>query len=311
MRLWPLAFLVVLAVPAAAAQPAHPVVVEVDLLVISFGNYDANKGTYTMDLYLHLSYDAMHSGGIDPTHFEFVNGRAASKELQSDDTNATTGIRDLWYRLQVNLYAEPHFENYPYDAQILSLQLEDAVHTDSELVYRDALTGTGIDPDIHVAGWRIDNAGATVAPKVYAFGETYSRFAYQVQVSREPLSATLRAFLPPLAFMIVSALSFFLHASKVAQRLTLGTSMLIAAVGFHISQTVSLPTLGRLTLFDQLMLAAYAFLAASLAVTALVAYNEDFRKDDKTAARSTRINVRGAVLAAALPVLVFLALRFL
>jgi hypothetical protein len=49
-------------------------------------------------------------------------------------------------------------------------------------------------------------------------------------------------------FCIVSGLSFFFRSDKVAQRLGMGTSMLISAVMFHISQTASLPPLGSLIL---------------------------------------------------------------
>ena len=304
----PLALLAIglLAVPAANAAPVE---VGVELHVISFGNYDVNKGTYTLDLYLHLRYDARAApDGFEPHRFEFMNGRAASKELLSDDTDNATGQRDLWWRIQANLYAEPRFDQYPFDEQRVVLQLEDAVHPAGELVYRDMTQGSGLDPGVRIAGWRIDGTTIQVDDKAYPFDESYSRLTYTVQLSREPLSAMLRSFLPPIAFMVVSGLSFLLHPSKIAQRIALGTSMLISAVGFHVSQTVSLPTLGRLTLFDEVMLSAYAFLAASILVTAVIAYNEDFRKD---AERSWKLNVKGGWLALALPVVVFLALQLL
>lgn len=298
--------LALLAVPGVAAQ-SGPVEVRVDLHVISFGNYDVNKGTYTMDLYLHLWYEeASAPAGFDATRFEFMNGRAASKELLED--NVTAGTRDLWWRIQANLYSEPRFDRYPFDRQELRLVLEDAVHPADEVVYVPALTDSGLDPDVKVAGWRILDTDATVGIQPYGFDEDYSRFTYTVELGREPLSAALRSFLPPLAFMVVSGLSFTLHPSKVAQRIAFGTSMLISAVGFHVSQTVSLPTLGRLTLFDQVMLAAYAFLAASLVVTALIAHNEDYGKKEGLSHRYNRLGLWASL---ALPVAVFLVLRAL
>ncbi len=248
--------LLLLAVPAASAQSAGgPVQVNVDLHVISFGNYDVNKGTYTMDLYLHLWYDeAAAPAGFDATHFEFMNGRAASKELLED--SSADGQRDLWWRIQANLYSEAAFSRYPFDQQRLRLEIEDSVHPASELVYVPALSGSGLDPDVKVSGWRIRLTHAEAGTKGYDFDDDYSRFTFTVTVNREPLSALLRTFLPPIAFMVVSGLSFGLHPSKVGQRITFGTSMLISAVGFHVSQTVSLPTLGKLTLFDQIMLSA-------------------------------------------------------
>lgn len=307
MRAWPLLPLALLLLLAAPPASAAPVPVHVDLHVISFGNYDVNKGTYTLDLYLHLWYDtAAAPSGFDATKFEFMNGRAGSKELLSDTTG--NGTRDLWWRIQANLYSEPRFDRYPFDRQDLRLVLEDAVHPDSELVYVPSLSGDGLDPDVRVAGWRIHGTDSGVETKEYPFEESYSRFTYTLQIERAPLSAALRSFLPPLAFMIVSGLSFFLHPSKVGQRITFGTSMLISAVGFHVSQTVSLPTLGRLTLFDNVMLASYAFLAASLVVTALIAHNEDISKREGMTAKYNRY---GFWLSLALPFVVFALLSAL
>ena len=297
------ALLSLLAVPAAHAQ--GPVAVHVDVLVINFGNYDVNKGTYTLDFYLHLWYDADAApAGFDVSRFEFMNGRAASKDLLDD--SITNGTRDLWWRIQANLYTEPRFDKYPFDKQTLRLQLEDALHPVDELVYVPTVTGNGLDPEVRVSGWHIRDAAADVSTKEYAGDEPYSRFTYSITIGREPLSAALRTFLPPLGFMIVSGLSFALHASKVTQRITFGTSMLISAVGFHVSQTVSLPTLGKLTLFDQIMLSAYAFLAASLVVTALIARNEDYHKFEGKSEHYNRIGMWASL---ALPVVVFLLLR--
>lgn len=299
------ALVCLLAVPAAQAQ--SPVAVHVDVLVINFGNYDVNKGTYTLDFYLHLWYDADAApAGFDATRFEFMNGRATSKDLLDD--SVTNGTRDIWWRIQANLYTEPRFDRYPFDRQTLRLQLEDALRGADELTYVPDVTGNGLDEQVRVAGWNIRGTHADVSLKEYAGDEPYSRFTYSITVGREPLSAALRSFLPPLAFMVVSGLSFALHASKLAQRITLGTSMLISAVGFHVSQTVSLPTLGKLTLFDQIMLSAYAFLAASLIVTVLIARNEDYHKFEGKSEHYNRIGMWASL---ALPIAVFLLLRIL
>lgn len=292
--------------PTAAAEPTE---VAVDLHVISFGNYDTAKGTYTLDFYLILRWDpAAAPEGFTPEGFEFMNGRAAAKELlfggQGDD-----GRQELWYRVQANLYSEPRFARYPYDRQELRLELEDAVHTVEELAYVEDISGSGLAEDVRVAGWRIAEAGASVGNVSYPFDEEYSRFTYSIEVERPALSTTLRSFLPPVTFMIVAGVQFLLHPSKVAQRLGLGTGMLISAVGFHVSQTINLPALGVLTLFDRFMIATYVFIACSLAVTTLIAYDEDYRKADL--ARRERVNRVGFLLTLAIPLAVFLLLALL
>ena len=135
--------------------------------------------------------------------------------------------------------------------------------------------GSGVDEQRRIPGWRLDNVTLEETTKNYPPAEHFSRLHFAMTISREPLSSTIKAFLPPVAFALVAALAFFFHPSKVANRLTLGTGMLIAAVGFHISHTLSLPPIGTLILFDTVMLATYAFPAAALVPTTLIHTDAD------------------------------------
>ena len=67
--------------------------------------------------------------------------------------------------------------------------------------------------------------------------------------------------------------------------------MLISAVMFHISQTVALPPMARLILFDKVMIAVYLFVVGSLAVTTLIAIDEDWWKERD---HTKKINLYGA-----------------
>jgi hypothetical protein len=280
--------------------------VRAGLHLISVGNYDTAKGTYLMDFYLHLRWDAAHApANFTPAKFEFMNGRAASRDLLSDDLGAD-GFRDAWYRVQASLYSAPQFAQYPFDEQALTIVLEDTVHPDGELVY--AAGDATLDSDVGLSGWSESGFARAVATKAYPFGESYSRLQYTLTLKRETVSSAMRTFLPPIAFMLVASFSFFFDRAQAANRLSLGTGMLITAVGFHISQTVALPPLGALTLFDKVMIAVYAFIAATLLVTTVLAFGERLQLPERV---SKLVNQRGALLAIAVPFVVFGLLTFL
>lgn len=286
--------LVLLAQPAHAQDDEGPVPVEVEVYVVNFGGYDAGKGTYVMDFYLTFRWDGdAVPEGFSPLRYEFMNGRAAgTPDKVEDSTDPATGVREVTYRVQANLYSEPRFQEYPYDTQTLELIFEDAQNDASALRYVPVAEGSGLDEHVHIPGWRIGETRLEETTKRYPGDEAFSRARFSVGITREPLSTTLKAFLPPIAFMLVAGLGFFFHPSKVANRITLGTGMLIAAVGFHVSQTVSLPPVGSLILFDKIMISVYAFLAGSLAVSTLIAIDEDWWKDRD---HTRPINVWGAV----------------
>lgn len=275
--------------------------VGVGLYLISFGNYDENKGAYTMDFYVWFQFPTNGTPtdfSIDK--FEFMNGRAGSRDLIS--STSENGTTEIWYRVQADLYATPHFKMYPFDKQKLTMVIEDSNMTTKDLVYYPLTEDKTIDPDLTIAGWDISGWSWTATTHHYGWGEDYSRMVFTINVSRPPTSTTIKTMLPPVIFCIVSGLSFFFPSTRMGEKVGLSTSMLITAVMFHISQTSSLPPLGSLIMIDKIMLATYAFLTISLIATALVVINEDIWKKKGL---TMKINVTGGIMAAVMPFILF------
>src|SRR5687768_13199156 len=125
-----------MAMPGVQAQGAGdgPVEVTVTVALVSFGNYDATQGTYTLDFYLVLEWDpAAAPPGFTAEDFEMANGRATSRDLQLNETDPDTGVQRLWYRIQADLYSDPDYDWYPFDRQTIEVRIEDKVHTVGEL----------------------------------------------------------------------------------------------------------------------------------------------------------------------------------
>jgi hypothetical protein len=275
--------------------------------VVNFGNHDAKQGTYLLDFYLVLSWDpAQAPANFTAAGFEFANGRATSRDLQLDETDPETGRRTLWYRIQANLYAEPRFQAYPFDSQHIQVLLEDKVHPLRELVYVANLTASGLESGFDPANWEVEGWRFDVAQNNYSFDEPYSQARFTITLQRSVLSGVLKVILPPIAFVLISGVSFFLLGpDKIATRFALTGNMAIGAIMFHAGQQASLPSLSRLIFLDRYMLAIDVFLFASVTVTALVALADLKWKDP---VRAKRLNLRGALLAPLLGVAAFLLL---
>jgi hypothetical protein len=294
-----------LATPVAA-QP-EPVDVHVTIAVINFANYDPKQGSYVVDFYLVLRWNATDApANFTAASFEMANGRATARDLQLDEFDSATGIRALWYRVQATLYSEPRYDAYPFDTQTMEIRIEDKVHPASKLRYVPNLEASGLEGQFRAAEWQIGKQSFTVTQNDYSFDEPYSQAAFVVGLHRSTLSGVLKVIVPPIAFVAVSAVSFFLlGADKIATRFALTGNMAIGAVMFHAGQAASLPSLSRLIFLDRYMLAIDVFLFASVAVTAWVAYIEMKAKDP---ARAKRFNLRGAIVAPLLAAGAFLLL---
>jgi hypothetical protein len=284
----------------ATKQAAGATQVTVGVYVLSFGNFDANKGTYTIDFYMWMSWDA--AANITPHKtFEFMNGRASSSVMFSDETEG--GVREVWYRIQAALYNEPQFKAYPFNEFNIEIQIEDSTLTTGDMVYIADTDGTAIDGSLNIPGWEMNSVGIAVTDNPYEnWGETYSRLTFRIEIGRAMGTTALKTLLPPIIFCVVSGLSFAFKPDKIANRIGFGTSMLISAVMFHISQTASLPPMPSLMAIDKIMIATYGFLAASLFVTTVMYIDEEYWKDrDYT----KQVNYYGAIIATALPFVIY------
>lgn len=277
--------------------------INVGIYVISIGNFEFTKGTYVLDFYLMFQWEKKN---ISPVSFEFMNGRATSKEkIYELYTNESS---EVWYRVQANLFITPEFRSYPFDTQNLQILLEDSKYNTSTLTYQPMTDMGGIDEQFRIAGWKTKSYHTNVSTHVYPWGEDYSQLTYTIELERDAGLTTTKLLLPPIIFCIVSGLSFFFKADKITHRLGLGTSMLISAVMFHLSQTSSLPPLPSLILIDKIMIAVYAFLASSLFATTLIYIDDEYWKDvDYT----RLVNTAGGILTIILPFLVFGLLYFI
>ena len=296
--------LLLAATPAAAA----PVTVEATVSPVGFGNYDAKQGTYVIDFYLVLAWDTRQApDNFTAEAFEFANGRATSRELQ-DDTTDPAGRRTLWYRIQASLYSEPRYDAYPFDEQTVEIRIEDTRHPERELAYVANASASRLEDSFNPAGWEVVGTRFEVARNEYSFDEPYSQARFVVTLQRSVLSGWLKVILPPLAFVVISGVSFLLMgADKVATRFGLAANMAISGIMFHAAQGASLPSLSRLVFIDRYMLSIHLLLFGSVFVTALVALAEMKWKDP---ARARRINWRGAFLVPAVAVVAFLLMQW-
>jgi hypothetical protein len=307
-RAWLLApFAVLLLLPSAAAQDeSGPVEVTVTVAVTSFGNYDATTGTYVLDFYLVLEWDPSGApANFTAANFEMANGRANARDLQLNETDPDTGVRRLWYRVQADLYSEPKYDWYPFDKQTVEVRVEDKVYTVDQLVY---VAGNGtLEEQFRPAGWQVGGTSFEVIENKYTFDEQpYSQARFVVTLQRTVLSGVLKVIVPPLAFVLISAVSFLLVGKeKIATRFALSGNMAISGIMFHAAQSATLPSLSRLIFLDRYMLAIEVFLFGSVLVTALVALAEMKWKDE---VKAKRINWRGAIAVAAAAVGVFFLL---
>lgn len=279
-KIYLLALFVMLALFAPAVYSQD---VNVGLYLINLGKFDVSSGSFTADFYLSLTCEDNCS-----TDFEFVNGRAASVDKIIDKPN------EKQYRIQANLVSLVDLKQFPFDEQKLTIALEDKSKTIDKVKYVPVIEESGMESTIAFAGWRIDGWNATSKEHYYqVYDETYSQYEFSVDISKLWFNSFLKTFLPVIIIILIVMMTFVMDPDKIATRLTVTSSSLLAAVMFHISIANQIPAVGYLTNADKFMILSYLVLLFSVVanITLLELHEQKKEKTVEKIHRSMEFSV--------------------
>lgn len=233
----------------------------ISIYVISIGKYDVATGSFTVDFYLEMKNDP----NIDPTGFEFVNGRATST-----DTIISTPT-DHFYRIQADLASPVDLKAFPFDKQKLQIILEDKRNTINKLRYVPLLSESELDKSVIFVGWNIDGWKAYTRVHDYEkWGEQYSQFVFELDISRISINSFMKTFLPVLFIIVIVLSSFAMGVDQVTTRLGMAGSGLVGAVMFHVSISSQIPPVGYLTFADKFMALTYLVTLVSFLINVAI-----------------------------------------
>jgi hypothetical protein len=264
MRIWifPLIF-IMLAGTVAATD------VNVGLYLLNLGKFDVATGAFTADFYLSLKCKEACS-----PEFEFINGRAASVDKITDTPT------EKFYRIQANLNSPVDLKQFPFDAQRMQIIIEDKSSTIQDIRYVANNKESGIDDSIAFAGWNLDGWSTCSKKHSYAiYGETYSQYVFNVDISRIPINSFLKTFLPVFFIVLVVLCSFVLDPDKITTRLGMAGSSLVAAVMFHVSISNQIPPVGYLTFADEFMGLTYLILLGTFIINVVMLELHERKKE--------------------------------
>ncbi|MEK6816636.1 MAG: hypothetical protein AABY09_03415, partial [Nanoarchaeota archaeon] len=112
------------------------------------------------------------------------------------------------------------------------------------------------------------------------YGENYSQYIFNVDISRIAISSFFKTFIPVLFIMLILMFSFVMDPDKIAARLGVATSSLIASVMFHISISNQIPPVGYLTTADRFMMVSYFIILASVVLNVLLLELTERKKNE-------------------------------
>jgi hypothetical protein len=262
----------------AGHAQAAPTRVYTGVYVYSISELNIAEGTFLLDGFLWFRWQ----GAALPTDkFELsvVNGTVES----SDDAPVVHqgDIHRASRRVKLRLRSNFVFDDYPFDTQVLPLQIEHRWDGIEQLVFvpddgavpeGKTLQQSFLAGGLKVGDWIIDSARHRVETKQYEtdFGSIQkgvwdgksSRYVFEMQLRRRLVPYVLKTLLPLLVIVAMGFCIFFMDAREFSTQCGVSITALLSCVAFHIAQ----PQVGYVVKADFFFFLSYAAIFSSLCV---------------------------------------------
>ena len=263
---------------AIATTPAPassgPEAVTVGVFINDIQELDFRNHSYAVDLYVWFRW---RDPALNPAKtMEFMNRFApndhARETTYAEPKKMPDGSLYNVIRDQGRFSTKFQLERYPFDRQVLSVIMEDAESSGTQLYVPDKAPVT-INPNITLPGFRLGAPRMMIADNKYPtdFGdlavpnpESYSRVILEVPVTRPMVTLAIKTFVPILLIIACAALVYFIRPVYIDGRIGLGITALLTLVALQLTASASLPEVDYLMMIDKVYLASYGFILAAL-----------------------------------------------
>lgn len=280
-------------VPVVHAQPASAAAsVRVGVYLVNVQSVNLQAGTYNLDFYLWFN----STGNPQYVDYEFTNGQVTSLDVVQN-TSSYQEYR-VWGIFQTTF----GFQQFPFDNHDLTINIEDRTLTVNQLVFTPDPT-SGYDPTAGISGWQLSGGTMQVTTHEYP-GQVFSRAVFSVTINRFQLQSFLEDILPIALVTLIGMMVFVLPVERTFERTFLSVTTLVSAVAISVSTMSQVPSVGYLTLADEISITVFILFAYSIGVS--VWLTRMVVNGDKENAE--RINLKAAILVPVV-VVIFLGLQ--
>jgi hypothetical protein len=257
---------------------------------------DLASNHHYLDMYVWFRWPAGQDNPVDG--IDFMNWTDASdhSSVNQYETPLTQPDGSLYTVLhhQGAFANKFSLENYPFDRQVLKIEIEDSQFSvDQRMFVADPTAPVMLDPVIHLPGYEFGTPTLTVAPNRYRtnFGDLNSA---------EP--ATFKVLLPIGLILISALLGLAVRPTHVDARIGLGITALLTMVALQFTSSAGLPEVSYLMLIDKVYIASYLVIIAVLALVVRDSWSIEVRGQEAVSKRN-----RTAIITLVISYLVFVA----
>ena len=179
--------------------------------------------------------------------------------------------------MSLRVAADFDLRRFPFDRQLLELEIESFRWTEESLVWMPDEAGTGFSEDFEIPEWRIARVGSRVeTARALRSPDPFSRFVFEIEVEREAGFYVWKVMLPLIIIVGLSWSVFWMTEERVAGRSRITATGVLTIVAYQFVVAEELPRIAYLTLLDKMMILSFVLLAVTVVESLVIArYQED------------------------------------
>ncbi len=260
-----------MATPAASSTKDSVPAVQVHTSVYIEQISHIDEKNQTFDIVCSLAF--VWKGGNDRLHLNIVNAAPGLSILNETVRTLESGDRLQNIRLSGSLSSEMFFKRFPFDAQTLSLEIEDFDSRLSELEFVPADTVPAMDPRVSLSDWHVRRGAlGTVAHEYRGMfmgrkvSHTFSRLRMTLGISRRSAYYYVYFFIPLGILVIVSFLPLCCQGSEMTLegKNQVGLAAFLSIIALQFTLSDKLVKTGYLVFMDQVFVICYVFIFVTL-----------------------------------------------
>ncbi len=283
-----------LAVPegAQAAPPSQGGPVEVTLLfgLLDIVDIDDKAQRFEIDAYTELSWQdprlAARAGeealrvisleDIWNPGLVILNDRGIDRLLPEVATVDAQGWVTVRHRLAGPLVVDLDLHEFPFDQQILSIDIVSYLHGLAELEYSSASELVARVDEFSAEGWIFEPLPVRHSTfRLRESGEGTPLISFQLRAQRDALFHVITLVFPMILILLLAWVVHWLPPQLSPPRIGTASATVFSVIAFGVSLRLGLPQVGYLTVADRFVLGCIILVGVSLAVAVMTARRVD------------------------------------
>jgi hypothetical protein len=254
---------------------AQPDTVQVGAYVLSVHDINFHDKEYTARFWLWFLYG-------NPK-FDFTKQldmpTAKSFDQSAPIEDSLNGKAWVMMKMKATMKEKWNVQDFPFDQQHLSMQIENSQYDIGSLVFKPDLKGSRFSPTEAIDGWTIRDFNVSNGTNLYETGfgdsrpdrnpQTFSTFLVEMNLERDALGLFMKIFLGMYIAFLIAMISFAPQPWEHDARFGLPVGGLFAAVGNKYIIDSLLPESSTFSLVDTLHTLTFFAIFCILLVSAI------------------------------------------